>query len=71
VSSMRPRKVQWANATHCLSEGCDTWSYWPEEHGFIIIIWDRVTTAYCSTDCLLRDVARRSEPSITIENGSP
>jgi hypothetical protein len=54
------------NATHCLREGCDTWSYEPIEHGFVIMIWSGIETAYCSTDCLLLDVAARTAPSEVI-----
>jgi hypothetical protein len=50
------------NATHCLREGCDTWSYEPIQHGFVIIVWGGVETAYCGADCMLLDVAKRTTP---------
>jgi hypothetical protein len=54
------------NATHCLRPGCESWSYEPIAHGFIIILWDGVETAYCSTDCLLLDIGARTQPTISI-----
>ena len=63
---MSKRRLHWFNAVHCLRPGCDTWTFEPEEHGFIILIWDGIETAYCSTDCVLVDIAQRSEPTETI-----
>jgi hypothetical protein len=63
------QRIHLFNATHCLRAGCDTWSYEPIEHGFIVIIWGGVETAYCSTDCLLVDVAARTAPTEVIFDG--
>jgi hypothetical protein len=57
------------NATHCLNPGCDSWSFQPIEHGFIIILWDGIETAYCGADCLLKDVAGRTAPTEVIFDG--
>ena len=54
------------NACHCLRPGCDTWSYEAIEQGFIIIIWDGIETAYCSSDCMITDIAQRTQPTETI-----
>lgn len=50
------------NAAACEADGCETWTLEPEQHGFIEIVWGDERMVYCGTNCLLRDVARRSSP---------
>lgn len=55
------------NTAHCDAAGCDTWSRTPREHGFLFVEWDEALLIFCSTDCLLREVAARSTPGETVE----
>lgn len=54
------------NASHCEADGCNTWSFAPEAHGFIEVVWGEDHTVYCTPDCLLRDIAQRTAPTTVI-----
>jgi hypothetical protein len=54
------------NATVCDQRACDTWTRTPEEHGFVEVIWGTERLAFCGIDCLLQELAQRSQPSISI-----
>jgi hypothetical protein len=51
------------NAAACDRESCDTWSREPEAHGFLEVAWGRHRLLFCCVDCLLTELAQRSEPS--------
>jgi hypothetical protein len=51
------------NAAACDRDSCDTWSREPEVHGFLEVAWGTQRLVFCSVDCLLSEMARRSEPS--------
>ena len=57
----------WFNSAHCEREDCDTWSRTPQAHGFISVRWGEALILYCSVDCMLQDMSRRSEPTETFD----
>jgi hypothetical protein len=54
------------NATACDRSGCGTWSRSPEEHGFLEVVWGSQRLGFCGVDCLLQELAQRSQPSMTM-----
>jgi hypothetical protein len=50
----------------CDQRACGTWTRTPEEHGFVEVIWGAERLAFCGIDCLLQELAQRSQPSISI-----
>lgn len=54
------------NASACDHGPCDTWTRHPEEHGFVEVIWGTDRLVFCGIDCLLRELAQRSQPTVTI-----
>lgn len=55
------------NAAACDTDGCDTWSREPEQHGFLEVVWGDMRLLYCSPDHLLKDIASVSKPLEIIE----
>jgi hypothetical protein len=54
------------NATACDHSACGTWTRSPEEHGFVEVLWGPERLGFCGIDCLIRELAQRSQPSISI-----
>ena len=55
------------NACTCDHDLCETWTRVPEEHGFVEVIWGADRLVFCGIDCLLKELAGRSQPTVTIE----
>ena len=63
---MAPPKRIARNASACDHGPCDTWTRNPEDHGFIEVIWGTDRLVFCGIDCLLKELAQRSEPMIRL-----
>ena len=57
----------WFNGAHCEAPHCESWSIFPQEHGFLVVLWGDSHIVYCSTDCLLKGIAARSSPMETFD----
>lgn len=54
------------NAAACDHRTCDTWSREPEAHGFLEVVWGPHRLLFCSVDCLLTELAMRTQPSSSL-----
>lgn len=45
------------NAAACEADDCQTWSRFPEEHGFVELRWPDRAVTFCSPGCALKWLA--------------
>ncbi|HEX6886463.1 MAG TPA: hypothetical protein VF143_00030 [Candidatus Nanopelagicales bacterium] len=55
------------NAAACDHRSCDTWSREPEAHGFLEVVWGPQRLLFCGVDCLLTELAMRTEPTSALQ----
>jgi hypothetical protein len=54
------------NACACDHGPCETWTRFPEDHGFVEVVWGTDRLVFCGIDCLLAELAQRSQPTVTV-----